>query len=85
VHLHKGDFANAVKDLQLAVKMGATASKYFHLTEALLGAGDEAGALKAWEQAETRGISAESIPDLEKQDFEQTRQKIETIRAKSNL
>jgi cellulose synthase operon protein C len=85
VHLHKGDFASAVKDLRLAVKMGATGSKYFHLTEALLGAGDEAGALEAWEQAEARGVSADSVPVLEQQDFAQTLQKIEALRAKSNL
>ncbi len=82
VYSHRGDYAAAVKDLQLAVKMGATASKYFHLAAALLGAGDEAAAVQAWEQAELRGLSAEALPDVEIPDFEATQQKIEAIRAK---
>jgi tetratricopeptide (TPR) repeat protein len=82
VYLHRGDFTDAVKDLQLAVKMGATASKYFHLAEALLGAGDEAGALAAWEKAEAKGISAKTVPGIEVEDFERTKVKIETVRAK---
>lgn len=82
VYLHRGDFADAVKDLQLAVKMGATASKYFHLAQALLGAGDQAGALAAWDKAEAKGISAKTVPGVEVDDFDQTKAKIEAVRAK---
>jgi tetratricopeptide (TPR) repeat protein len=80
VHFHRGDYAAAVKDLQLAVKMQTTASKYFHLAEALLGAGDEAAALAAWEEAEARGISADAVPAVEREDFEAAQRKIGALR-----
>ncbi|HYO26260.1 MAG TPA: tetratricopeptide repeat protein, partial [Lacipirellulaceae bacterium] len=81
VYIHSGQFDKAAADLRSAVKMNATASKYFHLTQALLGAGDEAGAVDAWKQAETRGLALEKVPNVEQDDFEATRQKIETLRS----
>jgi tetratricopeptide (TPR) repeat protein len=80
VHYHRGDFDKAAADLRLAVKMGATASKYFHLAMALLAAGDEAGALDAWAEAEARGISRENVPTLERDALDEMIQKIKSLR-----
>jgi tetratricopeptide (TPR) repeat protein len=81
VYLHKGEFDKAVEDLQMAVKAGATASKYFHLAEALLAAGDAQGALEAWHEAEARGISMETTPVVEQEDLEQFMLKIKALEA----
>ena len=80
VYFHSGKFPEAVEDLQLAVKMNSTASKYFHLTMALLAVGDNAAALDAWDQAELKGVSAETVPDVELEDFEKTKKQIEALR-----
>jgi tetratricopeptide (TPR) repeat protein len=81
VYFHRGEFDKAVEDLQMAVKVNATASKYFHLAEALLAAGDEEGALEAWSEAESRGISIETTPVVEQDDLEQFMQKIQALGA----
>ncbi len=83
VYIHRGEFNEAVKDLRLAVKMDVTASKYFHLAEALLGVGDEKGALEAWKLAEARGISIEETPQIEHDDLRTTMQKIEALRSRN--
>jgi tetratricopeptide (TPR) repeat protein len=85
VYINRGEFNEAVKDLRLAVKMDVTASKYFHLAEALLGIGDEEGAIEAWKQAEARGISVEETVFIEQDDLRETMQKIEALRSKKNL
>jgi cellulose synthase operon protein C len=85
VYYHSGKFQEAVEDLTLAVKMNSTASKYFHLTMSLLAVGDNAAALEAWEQAEIKGISADSVPEVELEDFEQTQRKVEALRAGAPL
>jgi tetratricopeptide (TPR) repeat protein len=83
VYIHRGEFDKAIADLRLAVKMDVTASKYFHLAEALLGAGDEQGALEAWKQAEARGISVEETVFIEQNDLRETKQKIDALRSKN--
>jgi tetratricopeptide (TPR) repeat protein len=81
VYLHRGEFKPAVEDLKLAVTMNATASKYFHLAEALLGAGDQKAALEAWKEAQARGIAADKVPTVELPDFEETMKKFEALGA----
>jgi tetratricopeptide (TPR) repeat protein len=76
VHFHSGEPQKAVEDLQLAVKMNATASKYFHLAQALLAVGDRNGAVAAWKEAEDRGISIETTPVVEQEDLRQFMEKI---------
>ena len=79
--LKQGNFAAAAADMKVAVKMNPTASKYYHLASALLGAGDNAGALAAWKQAKAREISAESVSPLELSDLEAFTKKIEQVAA----
>jgi hypothetical protein len=70
-----------VQDLQLAVKMGATSSKYIHLTEALLAAGNQAAAQAAWKEVVARGISVEKTPVVEQPDLKALMQKMEALGA----
>ena len=74
------DFAfEEIDDLQLAVMVGATPSKYFHLTQALLGAGDEQAAQQAWKKAVELGIAAEKVSKLERDELDQLIQKMGPI------
>lgn len=79
--LKQGNHAAAAADMKLAVKMNPTASKYYHLASALLGAGDNAGAIAAWKQAKAKDISAESVSPLETSDLEAFTKKIEQVAA----
>jgi tetratricopeptide (TPR) repeat protein len=83
VYLRRGEFSQAVEDFRAAVKVNATASKYFHLAEALLAAGDKDAALAAWKEAEARGISAETIPEAERPDFEKTLEQMSALQGKT--
>lgn len=77
VYLKQQQFPLAVDDMKQAVKMNPTASKHYHLAAALLGAGDEAGAVAAWKQAQADGIGPEAVSKLERQDLEGFAKKIE--------
>jgi tetratricopeptide (TPR) repeat protein len=79
VYLRRGEFPQAIEDFQAAVKVNATASKYFHLAEALLAAGDKDAALAAWKEAQARGISAEKVPEVERPDFEKVLQQMNAL------
>ncbi|QDT71194.1 tetratricopeptide repeat protein [Lacipirellula limnantheis] len=70
VYLKLQQYDQAAADMKEAVKMNPTASKYYHLAAALLGAGDEAGAVAAWKQAEAESIGPEAVSKLERQDLE---------------
>ncbi|BBO30654.1 tetratricopeptide repeat protein [Lacipirellula parvula] len=77
VYLQQQQYGPAVEDMKLAVKMNATASKYYHLAAALLGAGDADGAAAAWKEAKARGIGPDAVSDLEKADLEAFTKQIE--------
>jgi tetratricopeptide (TPR) repeat protein len=79
VYLHRGEADKAVQDLQLAVMIGATASKYFHLAEAYLAAGNESKAQEAWKEALARNISVETTPVVEQPDLKELMQKMESL------
>lgn len=81
VYFHRGEPDKAVADLKLAVMVGATASKYFHLAEALLATGDRAGAVEAWKEAQARGISVEKTPIVEQPDLKTFMEKISALAA----
>jgi tetratricopeptide (TPR) repeat protein len=83
VYLRRNEIPQAVEDFQAAVKVNATASKYFHLAEALLAANDPDGALAAWKQAQDRGLSIDKVPEVERSDFEKTLQKINALQGKT--
>ncbi len=77
VYLKQQQYPLAAEDMKQAVKMNPTASKYYHLAAALLGAGDEEGAAAAWKQAQAEGIGPDAVSKLEQQDLEGFIKKIE--------
>lgn len=70
-------YQDAIADLKLAVIDRPTASKYFHLAAAYAGAGDQAQAASAWEQAMEKGLTRESVNRLEREQFDQVKQQVE--------
>lgn len=63
-------YKDAISDLRLAVIDRPTASKYFHLATAYLGAGNPQEAKLAWEEAVERGLDRESVSVLERAQFD---------------
>ena len=56
VYLSAGNGQRAIEDLEAAIKMQPTASKYFHLARAYLIKNDKANAKRSLEAAKTRGL-----------------------------
>jgi tetratricopeptide (TPR) repeat protein len=81
VYLKQQQYPLAAEDMKQAVRMNPTASKYYHLAAALLGAGDEEGAAAAWKQAQAEGIGPDAVSKLEQQDLEGFTKKIEQASA----
>ena len=81
VYLKQEQYPQALEDMKQAIRMNPTASKYYHLAAAYLGAGDAAGAAAAWKQAQDEGIGPEAVSKLELQDLEGFKKKIEAASA----
>jgi tetratricopeptide (TPR) repeat protein len=83
VYTARGDYAQAIEDMQLAVKVGATASKYYHLAAALLAGGDEMGALEAWKKVDESKLTSEGVSESERAKFAEVKAKIDALRGGS--
>jgi tetratricopeptide (TPR) repeat protein len=66
-----GKYAEAAEDFRLSAKSGPTPSKFFHLTQALLAADDQAGAAEAWAEAVAAGLGPERIAPMEVPAYEE--------------
>lgn len=71
VYLTNGEARKAIEDLENAVAMDPTASRYFHLARAHLEAGDLESARKSLVKAHERGFSEADVHPLEKAAFAQ--------------
>jgi tetratricopeptide (TPR) repeat protein len=80
VHISKGNYQNAVHDLELSVTDGPTASKYFHKAQAHLMAGQNSKAVEAWEKAEALGLDLDEINLMEHELYGQLKTKIDQLR-----
>jgi tetratricopeptide (TPR) repeat protein len=80
VYIARGEYAKAIEDMNLAVKVGATPSKYYHLAAAQLAGGDEQGALQSWKKVEEGKLTPETISKLERARFEEVKAKIDALR-----
>ncbi len=78
-----GDYDAAIRDLEYSVTDNPTASKYFHKADAHLRAGQNTSAVKAWEEAEKLGLSLDELPQVEHARFNEMRNKIDSLRARS--
>ena len=80
VYLARGQNAEAVADMKLAVKMKLTPSKSYHLAQALFAAGDLEGAVAAWQRAKADGLGPDKVSQLELEKLEQFTRQIESAR-----
>jgi tetratricopeptide (TPR) repeat protein len=79
VYLSQQEYQPAVEDMKLASKVNPTASKYYHLAAALLGAGDQEGALAAWKKAKAEKIGPDAVSKIEQPSLEAFTRKIEQL------
>jgi tetratricopeptide (TPR) repeat protein len=79
----RGQFKQAIADLELSVTDNPTASKYFHLAEAHLGAKESRAAVEAYEKAEGLGLSRESVNRMEFDRYDKVKAEIDKIRGRS--
>ncbi|HVT26803.1 MAG TPA: tetratricopeptide repeat protein [Lacipirellulaceae bacterium] len=80
VSMSRQQYKAAISDLELSVTDNPTASKYFHLAEAHLGAGEKREAVEAWEKAEGLGLNRDSLNRMEHDRYEQVKAEINKIR-----
>ncbi|MEO2048885.1 MAG: tetratricopeptide repeat protein [Pirellulales bacterium] len=73
----------AIEHLQLSLQVDPSESKYFHLAQAHMGAGDSRAAIGAWDQAIELGLSIEKLAPLEREKFQEMAKKIESLRSTS--
>jgi tetratricopeptide (TPR) repeat protein len=83
VFISKKQFEDAIADLELSLTDNPTASKYFHMTVATLGANKNADALFAWDEAVKLGLSRDNVSPLERSQFDSVKDKIEQLQATS--
>lgn len=77
VNIAREDYPAAIEDLQLAVQYQPTASKYFHMAQALVLSGDAEGAREAWDRAADLGMEPALLHELERPDYKDIRDRIE--------
>ncbi len=80
VLIARKQYAEAIRDLELAVTDTPTDAKYFHKAQAHLLAGENRAAVDAWEKAEELGLSRESLNRMEHDRYEEVKSKIEQLR-----
>jgi tetratricopeptide (TPR) repeat protein len=80
VWISRGQYKNAISDLELSVTDNPTAAKYFHKAMAHLLARENREAIDAWEKAEELKLSRESLNRMEYEKYDETKAKIDQIR-----
>jgi tetratricopeptide (TPR) repeat protein len=83
IFMSRGKYKEAIADLELAVTDTPTASKYFHLAEARLGAKQSRAAVEAWEKAQGLGLTRESLNRMEFDQYDKVKTEIEKARGSS--
>ncbi|MEM9659387.1 MAG: hypothetical protein AAF961_13600, partial [Planctomycetota bacterium] len=83
VYLARGDFEQALHDMELAILVDRTASKYYHLAKAQLGVGRTEDALQSWQEAVNLGVGPDSISPLEQGGLRDFAEKIKAIETSS--
>ncbi len=81
VYTAQGKYDAAIEDLNYAVTADPSASKYFHLAVAHLGAGNNSKAIEAWQKAHEQTEDVRStLNRLEFDLYDKTKAKIESLR-----
>lgn len=81
VRIAREKYDEAIEDMELALAIDPTASKYYHMARAQALAGNEDKAVEAWNQANEMDISKEDLPKLEQPGYEATERLIKKIQA----
>jgi tetratricopeptide (TPR) repeat protein len=81
IHISRGEYPEAIRDLALSVTDNPSPSKYFHKAVAHLEAGENTAAIEAWEKAEELGDIRGDLNRMEYERFEEVKVKIEGLRA----
>jgi tetratricopeptide (TPR) repeat protein len=71
VYWARGDYQQAVEDMQSVVTEVPRANRYYHLARAMQAVGNVVGARDALRQAQLRGLRAEDLHPLERADYRQ--------------
>ena len=81
IRIAREEYDLAVEDMNLAISIDPTASKYYHLAQANALAGNQEEALKAWKSAREMKIEKEDLPLIEQQSYDSTEKLIKQIQA----
>jgi tetratricopeptide (TPR) repeat protein len=80
VWIARGQYKNAIADLELSVTDNPTAAKYYHKALAHLLARENREAVDAWEKAEELKLTRDSLNRMEYEKYDETKAKIDQIR-----
>jgi tetratricopeptide (TPR) repeat protein len=84
IYIAKGNYQQAIRDLDNSLTDNPTASKYFHKAVAHLGAGENTAAIKAWDDAHKQEKDVRSaLNRMEFESYDRTKAKIEQLRSQS--
>jgi tetratricopeptide (TPR) repeat protein len=83
IEIARQQYDAAIEHLQLSLQIEPNASKYFHLAQAHLHAGNSREAIRAWDQAIELGLSIEKLAQLEHENFQELAKKIAALRSTS--
>lgn len=83
VFISQKRFEDAADDLELSLTENPTASKHFHMTVAFLGSSRNTDAMFHWDEALKLGLSRDTISPLEREQYDNTQEKIKELQATS--
>lgn len=79
IRIAREEYDLAVEDMEKALSIDPTASKYYHLARAQALAGNSEAALEAWEKAREMNIAREDLPLVEQSSYDATERTIEQL------
>ena len=74
IHMAKGRYNEAIRDLETAIVDRPTAVNYFHLAQAHLGAKNQTAALQALDRGKSLGLTESTVDPLERTAYQQLMQ-----------
>jgi tetratricopeptide (TPR) repeat protein len=78
INLKIGQKKKAIQDLEQAVSISESPSRYFHLAQAHLLAGNRNAAIVAFQKATKGGLTEDSLHPLERGEFQRVHAKLKT-------
>ena len=69
--------------MKLSLTVKPTAAKWFHMAKAKLLAGDNSGAIQAWDMAKELNLSEHHLSKLERSSYQEITKQIEEMKSTS--